>query len=293
MLKSMTGYGSAKTSENGVSINVEVKTLNSKFLDINLRNPRSYSDKELEIRNLISDILERGKVTLSIEIQNDAETELKQKYNKTLFTKYFKELELLADEVGANKDELFRTALNSPDVIVNNSTEDDANAGDFDKIKSLIIQGLQQCDDFRKKEGKVLQQKLLSYVTIISEALLAVEKLDPERVEKIRTRIKSNLAKFIEEEAIDKNRLEQELVFYIEKLDITEEKVRLSNHLDHFREVIEGTDISGKKLGFISQEIGREINTIGSKANDSEIQRQVVTMKEELEKIKEQLLNVL
>lgn len=292
MVKSMTGYGVASQLSNGIAINVEVKTLNSKFLDINLRCPRTYSENELEIRNIISEYLERGKVALSIEVQNEAETTLKQKYNKTLFAKYYGQLEELANEVSASKDELFRTALNCPDVIINDTGEE-VEGSDFEEVHKLIKQALEQCDQFRIKEGEVLKNKLCSYIMNISQALKEVESLDPVRVEKIRSRIKGNLLKFLEEENLDKNRLEQEIVFYIEKLDITEEKVRLGNHLNHFLEVIDSNQNVGKKLGFISQEIGREINTIGSKANDSDIQRQVVTMKEELEKIKEQLLNVI
>lgn len=288
----MTGYGSAKLSESTASIHVEVKTLNSKFLDTSLRFPKSLSEHELAIRNIISDKLVRGKVSLTIEIINESETTLKQKYNKDLFVKYYQELELLALEVGASKQELFRTALSSPDVIVSAGNEDETTE-EFDKVKQLIADALEACNAFRSKEGKVLQDKLRSYIQSIGHALNAIVELDPNRVERIRNRIKNNLASFIEEEDFDKNRLEQELVYYIEKLDITEEKVRLQNHLNHFIEVLDSDENAGKKLGFISQELGREINTIGSKANDSDIQKYVVTMKEELEKIKEQLLNVL
>lgn len=288
----MTGYGSAKHSESSSSIHIEVKTLNSKFLDANLRYPKALSEYELEIRNMISQKLERGKVSLSIDLVNESETVLKQKYNKELFIKYYRELESLASEVEAPKDELFRAALNSPDVVVN-SNQDEDDAESFEKVRTLISRALDDCNIFRLKEGAVLEEKFNGYISSINNALSAVIELDPARIERIRTRIKSNLGSFIEEENIDKNRLEQELVFYIEKLDITEEKVRLKNHLNHFIEVINAKASAGKKLGFISQEIGREINTIGSKANDSDIQKHVVTMKEELEKIKEQLLNVL
>lgn len=288
----MTGYGSTSQLNNNYSIQVEVKTLNSKFLDVNLRMPRNLSEYELEIRNILNDTLERGKVSLSIDIQNETETILKQKFNRQLFEKYYKELEKLAESVGASKEDLFRTALNSPDVIINNSSEE-VGDGNFTQVKELLVEALRKCDEFRSKEGSVLASKLSDYIESISKALRNVELLDPKRVEKIRNRIKGNLTRFIEEESLDKNRLEQEIVYYIEKLDITEEKVRLRNHLEHFNEVLNAGENSGKKLGFISQEIGREINTIGSKANDSDIQKQVVVMKEELEKIKEQLLNVL
>ena len=287
----MTGYGAATKAAGGITTNVELKTLNSKFLDVNMRIPRNLSDKELELRSVISDVLERGKVSISIDIQNEAETQLKQKYNKELFKKYYEQLEGLAESVGAGKDELFRTALNAPDVIItSNDQETDL---DYEQVVSLLKDALNECDAFRAKEGQVLAHKLEGYIASIDGALTEVEKLDPERVARIRARIEGNLAKVVEEEGLDKNRLEQELIYYIEKLDITEEKVRLRNHLEHFSEVMSSDQSQGKKLGFISQEIGREINTIGSKANDSAIQRHVVIMKEELEKIKEQLLNVL
>jgi uncharacterized protein (TIGR00255 family) len=292
MLKSMTGYGAAKLTNGSVTINIEVKTLNSKFLDLGLRTPRNISEHELTLRTLISDKLERGKVSLSVDVQNESETELKQKFNEPLFIKYYSELEKLAKKVGANESEIFRLALSSPDVITNASIEDSATS-DWDQIQALIKEALNQCDQFRIKEGNVLHQKFESYIKVIGERLKEVESIDPQRVEKVRSRIYGNLNQFVEEEGLDQNRLEQEMVYYIEKFDITEEKVRLSNHLDHFIEVLNEDQSLGKKLGFISQEIGREINTIGSKANDSLMQKQVVSMKEELEKIKEQLLNVL
>ncbi len=292
MLKSMTGYGAAKLTNGSLTINVEVKTLNSKFLDLNLRTPRSISENELTLRTLVSDILERGKVSLSVDVQNESETELKQKFNEALFVKYYKEMEKLAQKVGANESEIYRMALASPDVIVNTNSEETAKSN-WEDILKLIKQALEQCDQFRIKEGKVLHQKFEGYIKAIGNYLKEVEAIDPQRVEKVRNRIYGNLKQFVEEEGLDQNRLEQEMVYYIEKFDITEEKVRLRNHLDHFEEVLDEDQSLGKKLGFISQEIGREINTIGSKANDSQMQKQVVSMKEELEKIKEQLLNVL
>lgn len=288
----MTGYGAASSSQNNITTNIEIRTLNSKFLDLNLRLSKTFSDKELEIRRMISDELKRGKVTINIEHINEQEVELKQHINKPLFTKYYNELSNLAHSVGSSNEELFKLALSSPDVIVNAQGDEMADS-EWQGIKELLQSALKKCNDFRSKEGGELKKKFESYISEIGEHLKEVEILDPIRIEKIRTRIKSNLKKFIEEEEFDQNRLEQEIVYYIEKLDITEEKVRLSNHLEHFKEVLNSGSGQGKKLGFISQEIGREINTIGSKANDAHIQRHVVIMKEELEKIKEQLLNVL
>ncbi len=292
MLKSMTGYGVASRTLDIITTTVEIKTLNSKFLDVNIRLPKLLADRELEIRSIITNKLTRGKVSLTIEVDNDQETEIQQHYNEALFSKYFQELKKLADKVGAEDNELFKLALNSPDVIVSdqNSSLDDEQ---WSKIKSIILDATKACNGFRDKEGAELKQKFEQYISTILSALIKVEELDPDRVERIRTRIKGNLNEFVDQESLDKNRLEQEIVYYIEKLDITEEKVRLKSHLQHFMEVLDHNQSSGKKLGFISQEIGREINTIGSKANDANIQKHVVSMKEELEKIKEQLLNVL
>ena len=292
MLKSMTGYGSASFSNEGLSINIEIKTLNSKFLDLNLRLPRSFNEKEIEVRNQVSKKLERGKVSISIDFSNDNETEQKQTYNKELFKKYYTELRKLADSVVASDQDLFRLALASPDVIVNTGDEK-IDESEWGKINGLLEEALQNCDDFRAKEGAELQEKFKGYIATIKDGLTAVTDLDPARIERVKSRIKGNLLDYVDEEGLDKNRLEQEIIYYIEKLDITEEKVRLASHLEHFSEVLDADQSLGKKLGFISQEIGREINTIGSKANDADIQRHVVTMKEELEKIKEQVLNVL
>lgn len=292
MLKSMTGYGSSHFSNDDLTINIEVKTLNSKYLDLNFRLPKAFSEKEIELRNLVSDKLQRGKVSLSIDYIKEQETELKQRYNEELFVQYYQKLKRLADKVIASDQDLFKLALSAPDVIISDQSEE-VDEQEWLQLKGLVEEALDHCDDFRKKEGAELQHKFASYIKTIDNHLNEVKKLDPKRVEKIRDRIKGNLTKFIDDEGLDKNRLEQEIVYYIEKLDITEEKVRLASHLNHFSEVLEDKNSLGKKLGFISQEIGREINTIGSKANDADIQKHVVAMKEELEKIKEQLLNVL
>lgn len=292
MLKSMTGYGSASYAQEGLSINVEVRTLNSKFLDLNLRLPRSFNEKEIEVRNAVNRKLERGKVSLSVDFSNENEISQKQTYNKELFKQYYNDLKKLADSVIASDLDLFRLALSSPDVIISTADEQ-LDAGLWEQIQQLINEALDGCDAFRKKEGAELQQKFEGYIATIEAGLKEVEQLDPKRIERIKSRIKGNLLEYVDEEGLDKNRLEQEIIYYIEKLDITEEKVRLASHLEHFKEVLQADQSLGKKLGFISQEIGREINTIGSKANDADIQRHVVTMKEELEKIKEQVLNVL
>lgn len=288
----MTGFGQTQHDDGQLQINVEVKSLNSKFLDLGLRFPRILSEKELEIRNLINEKLERGKISVAIEYQRYGQTEVKQTYNEALFVAYYSQLKRLADKVEAPDDNLFATALSSPDVI--QSKQNDENPEEsWTTIKNFILQALARCDEFRRAEGKVLELKLTEYVQAIRGALKKVEELDPKRVERIRDKLKGSVVSFLGEEGYDTNRLEQEIIFYIEKLDIHEERVRLKTHLDYFLQILAEPQSGGKKLGFISQEIGREINTIGSKANDAEIQKHVVSMKEELEKIKEQLNNVL
>jgi uncharacterized protein (TIGR00255 family) len=293
MIKSMTGFGQTQFDDGQLQISVEVKSLNSKFLDLSLRLPKSFSDKELEIRNMISEKLERGKLSVTIECQRTGQAEVKQTYNEELFLAYYNQLKKLADKVIApSYDNIFITALNSPDVIQNTLAEDTSEE-DWKKIKELLAGALTHCDTFRKAEGKSLEIKLTEYIKSIQQSLIHIEAMDPKRIEKIRERIKGNIVSFFGEEGYDTNRLEQEIIFYIEKLDIHEERVRLKTHLDYFLQVVSEPQSNGKKLAFISQEIGREINTIGSKANDAEIQKFVVLMKEELEKIKEQLNNVL
>lgn len=291
MIKSMTGFGQASNTGEG-TLSIEVKSLNSKFLDLSLRLPKKFSEKEPELRNLITDKLERGKISLSIDFQPGVKQEIRQRYNEVLFASYYAELKALADRVGSPHDGLFQMAISSPDVV-QNSGKEEIDAAEWERVLVLLNEAIKQCDAFRTAEGKSLEGKLAGYIENIRLGLLQVEELDPKRVEKIRARIKGNITDFFGNEGFDANRLEQEIIFYIEKLDIHEERVRLKTHLDYFLKVINEKQPAGKKLGFIAQEIGREINTIGSKANDAEMQKHVVVMKEELEKIKEQLNNVL
>lgn len=292
MIKSMTGFGLTSVTKEETAVTVEVKSLNSKFLDLSLRLPRMFSEKEPEVRNLISDQLERGKISISIEYQQTGNQELKTRYNHELFAAYYAELKKMADKVMAPYDNLFNLALSSPEVIQSNGREE-LNSSEWDLIYKLIQEAIQKCDQFRVLEGKSLENKLTSYISNISEALVEVERLDPKRIERVRSKIKGSITDFFGSEGFDPNRLEQEIIFYIEKLDIHEERVRLKTHLEYFLKVMRDKQSNGKKLGFLAQEIGREINTIGSKANDAEIQKSVVMMKEELEKIKEQLNNIL
>jgi len=292
MLKSMTGFGQATTSLGDGSLQVEIKTLNSKFLDLSLRLPKVFSEKELEIRALITEKLERGKVSVSIEVQKGPGQQVAQRYNEAAFIAHYAELKKLADRVMAPYDRIFELALKSPDVELTTERETfDAEA--YEKFIRTLGDVLEQCDAFRKREGATLTSKFRTYIQSIDGCLSRVEKIDPLRIEKIRSRIKKGVSDFFGEEGFDNNRLEQEIIFYIEKLDIHEERVRLKTHLDYFIKVMDEPQSNGKKLGFIAQEIGREINTIGSKANDAEMQQAVVAMKEELEKVKEQLNNII
>lgn len=287
----MTGYGAVHQHGEGLAVHIELKTLNSKFLDLNVRIPGELADQEAKIKRTISDQLVRGKVMLTIEIVQQDDPEPSQSYNKVLFRKYYTALKELADDVNDGTADLFRLALESPDVIV--SSEDRPfSPSQLTLIMGALGQVIEQCDAFRREEGKRLREELRQYGLVIRQNLEDLILIDPDRIDRIGKRIRRNITALVEEEGLDKNRLEQELVYYIEKLDITEEKVRLSSHIDFFLETLDSSDNAGKKLGFISQEMGREINTIGSKANDAKIQKHVVAMKEELEKIKEQILNI-
>lgn len=288
----MTGFGQASINRNDFNISVEVKSLNSKFLDLTLRVPKLLNDKELEFRNLIADKLERGKVTLSIELTPVGRQEPKVKYNEELFIAYYAELKKLADKTMASYDGLFELALSAPDVS-QSSNKEELPAALWEDIMKSLTQATAGCDQFRITEGKALEKKLAEYATNIDSSLKTVEGLDMNRVEKIRQRIKKGITDFFGAEGFDANRLEQEIIYYIEKLDISEEIVRLRTHLEYYSKLLTEPQSNGKKLGFLAQEIGREINTIGSKANDAGMQKQVVAMKDELEKIKEQLNNVL
>lgn len=289
----MTGYGHARQEDEQRIVLAEVKSLNSKYLDISLKLPKTLGDKESEIRNLIGEVLERGKVSVAIEYVAKGKNGLNMAINDALFRKYYTALEQLAEQVGAERTDLFRLALQYPDVVV--PLEDQRAADEaWSSIQPVLKEALLQCDGFRRREGKELSDKLGQYLDAIAAALGEVERLDPPRIQRLRDRLRGNLLEVVRQEGLDENRLEQELIYYVEKLDISEEKVRLRSHLDHFREALLHPGASmGRKMQFIAQELGREINTIGSKSNDAGLQRLVVGMKEELEKIKEQVLNLL
>ena len=292
MIKSMTGFGVAGLEDEQMMIQVEVRSLNSKFLDLSIRSPRQFSDKEPEIRNTVQSILDRGKVSVSIEFVPKGSQNLPVSINRDLFKSYFEEFKSLADLVGEKPADLFKLALQAPNVI-NSIPVEREESQDWEQVKAVLEQALRKCDGFRKDEGAALYSKLEENIQLIRSAFQRVKQEDPGRKGRIQQRIRNHFAQWMDENSFDANRFEQELIYYFEKIDITEELVRLETHLNYFMKTLQEDSAQGKKLGFISQEIGREINTIGSKANDAEIQKHVILMKDELEKIKEQTLNVI
>ncbi|SDL68294.1 TIGR00255 family protein [Catalinimonas alkaloidigena] len=289
----MTGYGSAAVETEQFSITVEVKALNSKFLDLALRLPRALNDREPEVRQLVAQRLERGKIALIVDIQDKSANRGKVQINQALLREYYETIRTAAAELGASTEGLFTKVLDMPDILQAAEDVPETLTVDWDVIRGALETALDKCLQFRTDEGVVLQESLRGNVEHIGGLLLQVEQQDPRRVAAVRERLRDKVRELIPEEHVDDSRFEQEILYYLEKLDINEEKVRLRAHLGYFLEVLKQPGHSGKKLHFIAQEIGREINTIGSKANDAQIQRFVVDMKEELEKIKEQSMNVL
>jgi uncharacterized protein (TIGR00255 family) len=287
--RSMTGFGKAKINIKNKQIIAEVKSVNSKQLDLGLRLPLSLRDKEADFRNLIAEVAERGKVDFSIYFDGES-SERKMVLNKVLASNYYKELMLFAKDVRADSSNLLGMVMNLPDVFKQEISV--ADEEEIKKVKSLIQSALNEFNAFRKSEGLTLGKELEKRILLILGLLKKVEQADGKRIKLIKERIRKELYDIINKERVDQNRFEEELIYYVEKMDITEEKVRLKTHCDYFLSTLKEKS-SGRKLGFISQEIGREINTIGSKANDAAIQKMVVQMKDELEKIKEQLMNVL
>jgi uncharacterized protein (TIGR00255 family) len=270
---------------------VEIRSLNSKQLDLNFRIPYIYKEKELELRSEVSKQVERGKVDVSIYLESIQDV-MPVAINKTLARFYYNELKSLSEELKEKDQNLLPLVLKMPEVLKGEREIVELDEAEWKEIKKAVDQAIEAFQKFRSDEGRTLAKEFKSRIAIIASLLQEVVKLDGLRITNIKERIKTNLAEAIDKEKIDQNRFEQELIYYIEKLDITEEKLRLKTHLDYFTVTLEEL-AAGRKLGFITQEIGREINTIGSKANDSAIQKLVVQMKDELEKIKEQLLNVL
>jgi uncharacterized protein (TIGR00255 family) len=288
----MTGFGRATYEDEQLRIHIEVKSLNSKYADVNLQIPRIFAEQTISWRNLITAQLHRGKIELNLMY------EYKQKINpqigiqEALFKSYYTMLERLANEVGAPTHKIFQLALKSPGVMVS-AMNDEVNETLSTKIENVIQLALQKCDQARIQEGSILAESIKSYLQKISQELACIEKLDGNREEGMKARLMEKLRNINTEVPIDECRLEQEIVYYLDKIDITEEKVRLASHLAYFETVMQTEEMPGKKLIFIAQEIAREVNTLGVKANDITIQKHVIIMKNELEKIKEQLQNIL
>ena len=287
----MTGYGKAVATYGDKKINVEIKSLNSKALDLSTRIAPLYREKEMEIRQLIAAKLERGKVDFCIWVEKEAGADATP-VNSALVENYYRQIKEIAARTGIPEpQDWFATLMRMPDVLT--KTEQETLCEDeWQAVRLAIGDAMARLLDFRRQEGEALQRKFTEKIDNISALLAAIEPYEKQRVEKIKARIIDGL-KTIPEVEYDKNRLEQELIYYIEKLDISEEKQRLANHLKYFRETMDEGHGQGKKLGFIAQEMGREINTTGSKSNNAEMQNIVVKMKDELEQIKEQVLNVL
>lgn len=291
MLKSMTGYGIASFDTGNAKYTVEIKSLNSKFLELNLRLPKSFAEKEFQLRNDCSKQIERGKVNLTVTVEKADTIVNAAGIDRDLLKYYYEQLKAVSDEVGEPAGNLMQIALTLPEVVKYN--DETVSEEEWRIAESVYRKALAEFQRFREDEGRVLEQDARQRISSILGNLELVEIEEPRRVPVIRERLDQFLADAVGREAIDQNRFEQELIYYIDKLDITEEKIRLRSHCDYFVAALDNGEANGKKLGFISQEIGREINTLGSKANDANIQKLVVGMKEELEKIKEQLLNVL
>jgi len=281
----MTGYGKSVLQLPTKKISIELKSLNSKSLDLNARMPSMYRAKELSIRKLIAKNLVRGKIDFSLFVEVTGE-DTSSKINKTVVTQYMKQLQ---DVVAGDSTELLKMAIRLPDAIT--TERDEIDEEEWDAISTEINDAITKIVAYRKDEGATLEQDFTNRIANLRRLLEEVITMDPDRIDGVRARLEKGVSDI--KEKVDENRFEQELVYYIEKFDITEEKVRLDNHLDYFTKTLNSDDSNGKKLGFITQEIGREINTIGSKSNYAPMQKLVVQMKDELEKIKEQLLNVL
>ncbi|TVR74162.1 MAG: YicC family protein [Marinilabiliales bacterium] len=293
MIKSMTGCGKATCELPEKKVTIEMRSLNSRNLDINIKLPGILRDREALLRSDISQVLCRGKIDVVVTIDHTG-TEHIPVINRNAVRHYFEELSKTAADLritGNHNLELMKLAMRMPDILITGRTGADEN--EWAKIYGSFREALGQVDKYRGDEGEAMKTDLVRRIADIEENLGKIEQFEALRIETIRARLQQNLNEFLGNNNVDRNRFEQEILFYLEKLDITEEKVRLSNHMAYFRETLSGKETAGKKIGFICQEIGREINTIGSKANDFNIQKLVVQMKDDLEKIKEQSLNIL
>ncbi len=287
----MTGFGKAEFEVNNKKITIEIKSLNSKQIDINTRTPALYREKDIIIRKTLSEKLSRGKVDFNIYVENLGD-ESNSKINEPILKSYFEHLSIISNELNVTVDNsTLQAAMRLPDIVKTEYETLDKSEWNiiFENIQKAIV----DINSFREQEGRSLETDILGNVNSINDLLKDIEPFEKQRIEAVRERLIENLENLKLNGKVDENRFEQELIFYLEKLDINEEKVRLANHCEFFVETANQSVSSGKKLGFISQELGREINTIGSKANETNIQRIVVQMKDHLERVKEQLLNVL
>tara|TARA_B100000674_G_scaffold128908_1_gene99300 strand:+ start:437 stop:1339 length:903 start_codon:yes stop_codon:yes gene_type:complete len=300
MIQSMTGYGSVEFNLKNKNFTVEIKSLNSKTTDFNLKIPVIYRNKEIILRKILSEKLKRGKVELSIWFEK-TQTNTPYKFDKELISKYHKQLNSIKKDLGLktknlmnlfcqNNIDLMPIILKMPDVLI--KKDEKVEKDEWIEIEKNVHDALDKLIAFREDEGNKLYKDISIRINLIKTLITELERFESQRIEKIKSNIKSKLSS-LEVQNLDQNRLEQELIYYIEKLDVTEEKVRLNAHIDYFLECLDADSSNGKKLTFISQEIGREVNTLGSKSNHSDMQKIVVQMKDELEKIKEQLLNIL
>jgi len=291
MLLSMTGFGRAKGTYLDKTISIELRSLNSKFTDLRFKLPQNYRDREPDFRKLITKALERGKIEMTIDVvsmNGDGEFGL----NKALYKKYFQELQALNKELGYESADISQAIIRLPNVVAAESKSMDE--AEWKTVLEILNAAIENFNSFRRTEGTAMDEDCKTRVNNIANYLDQVDPFETNRVEKLRKRMLQNMEEYVGKENIDANRFEQEILYYLEKIDITEEKVRLAQHCKYFLEILnENSTLKGRKLGFISQEIGREINTLGSKANSSDIQRFVVKMKDELEKIKEQVANTL
>ena len=289
MIQSMTGYGKAELNLTNANFTIEVRSLNSKQIDANVKMSSIYRDKEIGLRKLLSEKLQRGKIELSIW-RESSESNANYSLNTELIKEYFSQIEGVTSELNLNSKDIMSSLLKMPEVLVKG--EEKANDNEWDEIAKGIDIAIENILQFRMKEGKKLEEDIITRITTLSRLLTEILPFGKGRIEKVKKSLADKLAE-IDTKNIDENRFEQELIYYLEKQDITEEQVRLDAHLSYFLETMKTDSPNGKKLGFIGQEIGREINTIGSKSADAEMQKIVVQMKDELEKIKEQLLNIL
>ena len=290
MIRSMTGFGKSVCELPDKLVSIEIRTLNSKQLDMHLRLPPLYKEKEADIRQLISQSLERGKIECTINIENTGPTS-NYSFNHQLAETYYHELKQIAGRLGEDHQEYLPLIMRMPDVMAAETLELDEK--EWQEILEGLSSAILQVNDFRAKEGKILEDDFMKHIKLIESAYEDIKPLEDKRQDHMRNKIRKALNELAEEGNVDENRFEQELIYYLEKFDINEEMVRLQQHINYFLQTMSEKISNGKKLNFIAQEIGREVNTIGSKANDADIQKIVVMMKDELEKIKEQLHNIL